>query len=165
MQERKSTLKSCSQAVSPASRSTNQPPQAQQTRRCQEKTASVTAMPDSPNSPQGQDMLIWARARGEMRGRQTAGGRPEIENKPSNSPQKRRSYQLRHNPRPKVQLWARVLGSQGPRVCHCTIIDLLQLAVYHLLLLQELWSKTNHHTKQVWQRAWSRKTKHRTQEV
>ena len=51
-------------------------------------------------------LLIRAGARGETRGRRApaAGGRPGIENKPSNSPPKRRSYPLRQNPRPKVQL-------------------------------------------------------------
>ena len=51
-------------------------------------------------------LLIRAGARGETRGRRVpaAGGRPGIENKPSNSPPKRRSYPLRQNPRPKVQL-------------------------------------------------------------
>ena len=194
-QERKRSLKSCSQAVSPTkrtmtSRSTNQPPQAQQTRGGRETTASVTATPSGPDSldlcpmphtkrailadlgageeiavmvgwnpepvdppemaaragndppttlppgrqplrvsnssnrPQGPGLesvrdkkrassalsaapgrlLIRAGARGETRGRRTAGGRPGIENKPSNSPPKRRSYPLRQNPRPKVQL-------------------------------------------------------------
>ena len=197
-QERKRSLKSCSQAVSPTkrtmtSRSTNQPPQAQQTRGRRETTASVTATPSGPDSPDlcpmphtkrailadlgaGEEiavmvgwtrspepadppeteartagsgppttplpdrqplrvsnssnrpqgpgpesvrdkkrassalsaapgrLLIRAGARGETRGRRTAGGRPGIENKPSNSPPKRRSYPLRQNPRPKVQL-------------------------------------------------------------
>ena len=51
-------------------------------------------------------LLIRAGARGETRGRRVpaAGGRPGIENKPSNSPPKRRSYPLRQNPRPKAQL-------------------------------------------------------------
>ena len=59
MQERKNTLKSCSQAVSPTkrmmiSRFINQPPQAQLTRGPQETTASATATPT--NARESQDL-------------------------------------------------------------------------------------------------------------
>ena len=55
-QERKRSLKSCSQAVRPTKRtrtsqSTNQLPQAEQTRGRRETTASVTATPSGPDSP------------------------------------------------------------------------------------------------------------------